>query len=148
MRRMLVALDASPRAKGVLRAALQLGQATGGKLILLRAVGVPVELPIQAYSLPPGSLSELLVNDAERGLGELAREVPTELLGGVRVKLGTPWQAICETAREEEVDLVVIGSHGYGLIDRVLGTTAAKVVNHADRSVLVVRETSVRAAKP
>ena len=39
----------------------------------------------------------------------------------------------------ENVDLIVIGSHGYGGIDRVIGTTAAKVVNHADRSVLVVR---------
>ena len=40
----------------------------------------------------------------------------------------------------ETFDLIVIGSHGYGAIDRVLGTTAAKVVNHADRTVLVVRE--------
>jgi nucleotide-binding universal stress UspA family protein len=37
------------------------------------------------------------------------------------------------------VDLIVIGSHGYDALDRLLGTTAAKVVNHADRSVLVVR---------
>lgn len=34
---------------------------------------------------------------------------------------------------------IVIGSHGHGGIDRVLGTTAAKLVNHADRNVLVVR---------
>ncbi|HVU00723.1 MAG TPA: universal stress protein [Polyangiaceae bacterium] len=33
-----------------------------------------------------------------------------------------------------------MGSHGYGTLDRVLGTTAAKVVNHAARSVLVVRD--------
>jgi hypothetical protein len=33
----------------------------------------------------------------------------------------------------------VIGAHGYGVIDRVLGTTAVKVVNHLDRSVFVVR---------
>jgi nucleotide-binding universal stress UspA family protein len=34
---------------------------------------------------------------------------------------------------------VVLGSHGYSGFDRILGTTAAKVVNHCDRSVLVVR---------
>jgi len=33
----------------------------------------------------------------------------------------------------------VIGSHGYGGLDRLLGTTAARVVNHADRNVLIVR---------
>jgi nucleotide-binding universal stress UspA family protein len=34
----------------------------------------------------------------------------------------------------------VIGAHGYGKLDRMLGTTAAKVVNHADRNVLIVRD--------
>jgi nucleotide-binding universal stress UspA family protein len=32
----------------------------------------------------------------------------------------------------------VIGSHGYDLVDRLLGTTAATVVNSATRDVLVV----------
>jgi universal stress protein F len=40
---------------------------------------------------------------------------------------------------------VVIGSHGYGGLDRVLGTTAAKIVNHASCSVLVVREAQAEA---
>ena len=35
--------------------------------------------------------------------------------------------------------VIVIGSHGYGGLERLLGTTAARVVNHADRAVLVVR---------
>ena len=33
----------------------------------------------------------------------------------------------------------VIGSHGYDTMDKLIGTTAAKVVNHAEVSVLVVR---------
>jgi nucleotide-binding universal stress UspA family protein len=53
--------------------------------------------------------------------------------------LATPWDGICRAAIELDADLIVLGSHGYGALDRVLGTTAAKVVNHADRSVLVVR---------
>jgi nucleotide-binding universal stress UspA family protein len=42
--------------------------------------------------------------------------------------------------------LIVIGSHGYGGLDRVLGTTAARVVNHALCSVLVVRPPEAQAA--
>jgi nucleotide-binding universal stress UspA family protein len=42
-------------------------------------------------------------------------------------------------ATDENVALIVIGAHGYQGLDRMLGTTAAKVVNHADRAVLVVR---------
>jgi universal stress protein F len=48
--------------------------------------------------------------------------------------------SIERAAAENDVDMIVIGSHGYHGLDRVLGTTAAKVVNHADRSVLVVRD--------
>jgi universal stress protein F len=65
--------------------------------------------------------------------------VPKDLFGSAEVAVGVPWQAVCETARKLEADLVVIGSHGYSGFDRVLGTTAAKVVNHAHCSVLVVR---------
>jgi len=55
------------------------------------------------------------------------------------VALGTAWDSIVRTAGEVDADLIVVGSHGYTGVDRLLGTTAAKVVNHADRNVLVVR---------
>jgi len=32
-----------------------------------------------------------------------------------------------------------MGSHGYGFLERLVGTTAARIVNHARCSVLVVR---------
>jgi nucleotide-binding universal stress UspA family protein len=53
--------------------------------------------------------------------------------------MGSPWDAIVRVAREEDVDAIMIGSHGYEVLDRIIGTTAAKVVNHADRTVIVVR---------
>jgi nucleotide-binding universal stress UspA family protein len=139
MHRILVGLDASPRSKSVLDAALDLARKTGSKLVLFRAVGIPVELPPEAYALPPDSLAALLEGEARKFLEHEASSVPEELLDGVKVAVGTPWQAICEVAKQENVDLVMIGSHGYRGIDKLIGTTAAKVVNHADRSVLVVR---------
>lgn len=65
--------------------------------------------------------------------------VPPEIRGGTRLAIGSPWEAICQTAGSLGADLVVVGSHGYGGVDRVLGTTAAKVVNHCACSVLVVK---------
>jgi len=44
------------------------------------------------------------------------------------------WRAVVEAAVRERADLIVIGSHGYGGIDRLLDTTAAKIVDHANRS--------------
>lgn len=139
VQRILVGLDASPRAPMVLRAAIQIAQSAGAKLLLFRGVGLQPEIPVAALAMSPEGVTAMLEETARRELDGFAREVPSGLLEGVRAEVGTPWSAICEAAKSEKVDLIVIGSHGYGALDRLLGTTAAKVVNHADRSVLVVR---------
>jgi nucleotide-binding universal stress UspA family protein len=139
MKRIVVGLDASPRAREVLDTAAGLAQAYGAKLLLVRAVALPTELPPQALSMTPDDLATLLVDDARHELERLAATLPEAIRGGVRAQIGAPWQIVCEAGKAENADLIVIGSHGYGTLDRLLGTTAAKVVNHADRSVLVVR---------
>lgn len=139
MDRILVGLDASARSEGVLEAAAELAQRTGGKLILFRAVGVPHEIPAEAYSMTPASLAELLERDAKKYLDGVAAKLPVGLVAQTEVHVGTAWQGICSSADLHHVDMIVIGSHGYSGLDRLIGTTAAKVVNHAKQSVLVVR---------
>jgi universal stress protein F len=139
MDRILVGLDASVRAPRVLSTAVELARRTGGKLILFRAVGVPHEIPVEAYSMTPASLAELLEREAMKYLDEAAEALPPGMLAGKVVHVGTPWQGVCSAAEEQNADMIVIGSHGYSGLDRLLGTTAAKVVDHAKQSVLVVR---------
>lgn len=139
MDRILVGLDASPRAKGVLDAAIDLARRVGGKLVLFRGVGIPMEIPHEAYSMSPAALAEMLEEEAQKYLNKLAATVPEGMLLEAVVGVGNPWQAICHAAHEKKCDLIVIGSHGYSGLDKLLGTTAAKVVNHATQSVLVVR---------
>lgn len=142
MEKMLVGLDGSARERSVLGAAIALGKKTGAKLVLCRCIGLP-----EAHALPPDlegasdpqEVPKLIEGRAKVHLEELVADVPAELRGGLRVVVGIPWQAIQQTAEQEKADLIVIGSHGFSGIDHVIGTTAAKVVNHADRSVLVVR---------
>ena len=55
------------------------------------------------------------------------------------VRTGHSYKTILEVAKEKDVDLIIIASHRPGLQDYFLGSTAAKVVRHADCSVLVVR---------
>jgi nucleotide-binding universal stress UspA family protein len=138
MNKILVALDGSARADGVLAHAVSLARVNGAKLVLFRSFGIPPDMTL-AWPATDEPLEIALRNKAQSYLDACARTVPAELLAGVRVALGSPWEAVCKAARDESVDLIVIGSHGYSGVDHVLGTTAAKIVNHADRSVLVVR---------
>ena len=141
MKKILVGIDCSPRSDVVLAAAVRLAGPLGAKLHLFRGVGVPREVPAIAWSVAPGELELVLEREALAELRVSASKIPPDMLAGASVALGTPWEAVCEAARRENADLIVIGSHGFGGLDRLIGTTAAKIVNHADRSVLVVRAT-------
>jgi universal stress protein F len=140
MKKLLVCLDGSKNETHVLSAAVALARECRAQVLLFRSIGIPADLPAAAYSMSIDEVPRLLQRQAEAALTELAKGVPPELYAGLRVSIGVPWPTIERAAEEEDVDLIVIGSHGYHGLDRVLGTTAAKVVNHANRSVLVVRD--------
>lgn len=139
MKRILVCLDASPRAPHVLAVAGDLAARTGSKLAVFRSVGLPPEVDKEFLVVSPNDVVAQLTTRAREDLTKLTADVSPATLDGLYVRIGTPWDAICTEARTLDADLIVVGSHGYSGLDRVLGTTAAKVVNHADRSVLVVR---------
>lgn len=139
MTTILVALDDSPRAPHVLAKASDLALKLGATLVMFRAVGIPKEMPVEAYLMSPEDVTRLLEGRARASLVEMQASVPRGVSSEVQVDVGRAWQAICAAATSMNVDLIVIGSHGYSGLDHVLGTTAAKVVDHADRSVLVVR---------
>src|SRR3954451_22235718 len=138
MKRILVCLDASPRAPFVLETAADLSRRLEAKLCLLRSVGIPPAIDQEAVAHGSTVLPELEAA-AKTDLDAMAAKLPAGMVEGIHVRLGTPWDAICHEANELDCDLVVIGSHGYKGLDKILGTTASKVVNHCDRSVLVAR---------
>ena len=145
MKRILVCLDASPRAAFVLGVATDLATRTGAKLLLLRSVGLPAEIDQEMY-VHGANLADVLVEKAKKELVALGAMVPPELIEGFDVHIGSPWDTICREAMARDCDLVILGSHGYSGLDRVLGTTAAKVVNHCEVSVLVARQPKTTAA--
>lgn len=139
MRRILVALDGSPRAPSVLAAASEVAAQSDAKLLVFRAIGVAPDFPRELLELTDQRLEDVLTRNAREDLSRLVRDVPADRIDQIVTTFATPWDGIWRTGRELDVDLIVIGSHGYGALDRFLGTTASKVVNHADRNVLVVR---------
>lgn len=135
----LAALDGSPRTDLVLRQAAALAAGHGAALHLCRAVNIPLGIPVQAWSLSGEELTARLVELAHQDLQALRGSLATPPPGEIHVRLGRPAQVICDIADAIGADLIVVGSHGFDTLDRLLGTTAARVVNHAACSVLVVR---------
>lgn len=137
--KILVALDESERAPSVLQAAVEVARLAGAQLYVLRVVTVPPEFPPAAAGTPTDPLVTQMTAHALQELSRLMARAPVDaLFQSPIVKPGTPWKVILETSEDLEIDLIVLGSHGYHGWDRVLGTTAGKVANSATRDVLVV----------
>ncbi|CAN5871629.1 hypothetical protein BH11MYX2_BH11MYX2_08560 [soil metagenome] len=139
MKRIFVALDGSDRAPTVLAVAVRLADLTDAKLVVFRACGLPPDMPKDLFEVTDLTLEQVLKRNAKESLAQLTRDIPPNRIEHVVTELATPWDGICRHAKLVDADLIVLGSHGYGKLDRLLGTTAAKVVNHADRNVFVVR---------
>ncbi len=59
---------------------------------------------------------------------------------GLMIRRGTPVEEILTTAREARADLIVMGTHGYGMVkDALMGGTARRLVRRSDIPVMVVR---------
>lgn len=147
MKNILVALDASPRAPLVLHAAIELSVPFDAKLRLLRCVVLPTEIPSQYFRTPDLDLTPVLIEQADDEMKELAAKVPPGRLESAVARIGVPWDMICREATEFHADLIVMGAQGHGLLDRLLGTTASKVANHAPCNLFMVR-TDFVVAKP
>ncbi|HEX4514180.1 MAG TPA: universal stress protein, partial [Polyangiaceae bacterium] len=140
MRRILAALDVSVRTTPVLRTAIDLAKQYRASLVLFRAVDVPPEFPPAAATHHADELGPKLLADARRDLDELAsvaRSLGVETSTDV-VASTEPWRAIIDAAQSRDADAIVVGSHGYRVIDRLLGTTAARVADRAKTLVIVV----------
>jgi nucleotide-binding universal stress UspA family protein len=138
IRSILAALDGSERAPGVFSAAAEVASRFGARIYALRVVLVPPEFPPSAAGMPADPLAEALHQRATDELAQLVRQRPDLVIDPPIVREGQAWRGILEAAETFDVDLIVIGSHGYHGWDRILGTTAAKVANLARRNVLVV----------
>ncbi len=88
----------------------------------------------------PQDFREKALAKAEGDLNAFVGEhVPSHVEVRQTVGYGTVYEEILRIAKKTECDLVVIASHRPELKDYLLGPNAARVVRHADCSVLVVR---------
>jgi nucleotide-binding universal stress UspA family protein len=137
MKTILVALDNAPSARQVLRQAADLARATHARLVLFRAGNVPLESEA-TRSPDERRFVERILEEVRHDLLALEREVPSGVAVSTSVAAGPAAPAVCEAARAERADLVVIGAHGLGERAGALGAVAARVLAEAGRSVLVV----------
>ena len=130
------------------RLALQYGCAIaarfGAELHLLHVVPDPAMLVPEAAAFSVETMqaqSESLVKDANATLQKLPPDGWDDGKPVVReVRVGAAFMEIIDYARENEIDLIVIGTHGRsGLMHILMGSVAERIVRKAPCPVLTVK---------
>ncbi len=125
--------------KKALPTALELCRAHGAKLHVMTVVP-DFGMAIVGSFFPDGYEKRALAN-AERALKEfVSAHVPGDLDVAHDVDHGIVYEEILAAAKRIAADLIVMAAHRPGQADYLLGPNAARVVRHADCSVLVVRD--------
>jgi nucleotide-binding universal stress UspA family protein len=129
IKKLLVAIDGSKQANKALGYAIQLCQHYKAKMTLLH-----VEQD-ELFRLEPKvikQVGEQILTDA----AAKAKGVTFE----TRLEFGNPARTILKMTKQEDYDLIVLGSRGVSSVKRfLLGSVSADVSMHAQRSVLIVR---------
>lgn len=146
-RRILVGHDGSALAAQAARHALALAGAVGAALEVVH-VSPPFQVPPEASGSPfeaamraHAAQSRKVARDALEPVARAARAAGvacrTHHVGGLPAAA-----QLVAAARRLRCDLIVVGSHGRDRIARVLlGSVASRVLELADRPVLVIRAT-------
>lgn len=140
-KRILVPIDGSPQAHRALEYAL--AEHPDATFIVLHVVN-PSQI---AYATDPSGMdyweewyessqehAEEILEDAAARVNDAGATVTSA------IELGSPARVIVDYAEENDVDLIVMGSHGRSGVSRILlGSVAETVVRRAPCPVTVVR---------
>jgi nucleotide-binding universal stress UspA family protein len=137
----VVGTDGSDTAEIALRRAVELSRLTGAKLHVVSAyepapARVGGNQPVaEAAEWSVGS--DFKVDAVLQRARETARDVEIE----VHAPKGDAADSLIQTAKEQDAELIVLGSRGMRGARRVLGSVPNKVSHHAPCDVLIVQTT-------
>lgn len=142
MKTIIAAIDFSDVSAKVLAQTTELAKATGAKVLLVHGIEQLASFyDIYGYTVPDvGEFETHARERAENALKERAAgvdlpddQIETEVLEGPLI------DTLIECVKAKEADLLVLGSHGHGVVARILlGSTAQRIINHAAVPTLIV----------
>jgi nucleotide-binding universal stress UspA family protein len=141
LKNLLVPSDFSEYSDQALRYGLELARKFDATLYLLHIVPDPATQAFagEFQTLPPSEVVDDWVLEAQHRLAQIVPAVDRNRVR-IRVIVGSPFSEILQFAEQEEIDLIVMGTHGRGGVRHfLLGSIAERVVRRAPCPVLTVR---------
>ncbi|WP_433815198.1 universal stress protein [Flavobacterium johnsoniae] len=142
MKRILVPTDFSEHAEHALKVAAQIAKKNNSEITILHML----ELPHQTNDAIFGGVSipetMLFMQKANETLDKVSN---SPFLEGISitemVKIDKPINGITQISKEQDIDLIIMGSHGSsGMEELLIGSNTEKVVRNSEVPVLVIKK--------
>ncbi len=141
IKKILCAVDLSEHSKQVAHYATTLAKALGASIVVVYTA--PSLSQYVGFHVPPNTIENFvgeIVTGAEKSMETFVAENFPGVQAKGQVLIGYAAEEILSRANEEEVGLIVMGTHGRTGLDRILfGSVAEKVVKSARQPVLTIR---------
>lgn len=150
MKKVLIALDYDPTAQKVAEVGFSLAKTMGAEVTLLHVISDPVYYSSTEYSPIMGFTGYMdmgpLVLDSVDGLKRASQhflDKSKQHLGDktiqTQVKEGDFAESILKTAKDLQVDIIVMGSHSRKWLEKiVIGSVTEKVLNHTSIPLFII----------
>jgi universal stress protein A len=135
--------DFSPLSFKALAYANGLREVFDSRLHVVNVAAMPVNPVISAEIRHPSSgieVTDRLLESARRELEKLKQSFKNDQTITFIALIGIPWYEICQYAKENDIELIIVATHGStGLKHVLMGSVAERIVQHAACPVLVVK---------
>lgn len=141
-KKILYPTDFSDVSKKVLPYLKQLKEGGSKEVLVVHVIDERGITAIEQYTpIASGEIERNLKEESEQELTAIAEELKQSgLEAKTRIETGVPLREILRIAEEEDVSLIVLGSHGRSNIEEMLlGSVSEKVVRKCKKPVLVVK---------
>ena len=139
IKKILVPTDFSDSAKHAQRYGVSFAREYKAELLLVHVVEtLTVGYASDLFPVPMAEVFDEISGYAKTEIAKLAKEIREKGLAVREIVVqGKPSAEIVRIAKEEGVDIIVLGTHGKGMLDQALfGSTAERVIRKAPCPVL------------
>ncbi len=149
--RILIPTDFSPTSRHAFSYAIDMNKLFNARLYLVHVLQDFTEF--SEYTLSATILPQLYIEFEQNATSKLEEmvgmAVPQDMHCDTYILHGVPFYELIQFARNEQIDLIVIGSHGRTDLKHVLfGHTAEKIVKKAPCPVLSVKHPEMEFVMP
>ncbi len=141
VKKILCAVDLSDHSKTIAKYTLYLAKSLGAEVLVVYTA--PSLSQYVGFHVPPNTIENFvgeIVSGAEKSMDTFVSENFPGVTARGEILIGYAADEIVNKAEDENVDLIIMGTHGRTGLDRILfGSVAEKVVKNAKAPVMTIR---------